>query len=75
MISEITRISMVTTAEATATYWLPNTTWVWAPTPAAPTVCAMVLRLSSADSGRSTSSFRRLRRAPAWPPLFSIRLI
>ncbi len=55
----------------TPTYASPNTFVAWAPAPAAPTVCAIVLRLRMADSGRSMLSFRALSLGPVEPPFRS----
>ena len=55
IISDATRISSVSTAEVTPNHSLPNTLSLCAPTPAAPTVCAMVLSVRIAEIGRSMS--------------------
>ncbi len=63
MISEKNRISSVSTAEAIARISEPQIPCAWAPTPAAPTVWAIVFRLRIAASGRSTSAFMAASRA------------
>src|SRR5690625_407295 len=71
MISEKIRMANVTSAAAMVTDAWPKTTWAWAPTPAAPKVWAMVLRLKMAASGRSMSCLSRRRRRPVRLPLSS----
>jgi len=56
MISEKIRISSVRMIDITVRYSSPQISWAWAPTQAAPTVCAKVLRVSMAASGRSILS-------------------
>ena len=72
MISENTRMSRVTTALPMATDPEPKMTRICAPTPAAPTVWAMVLSVRIAARGRSMLAFIRLSRSPlALPSLAS----
>ncbi len=65
-ISEPTRISRVRTAEDRPSHCSPKTTAAWCPTPAAPTVWAMVLSVRMADSGSSGVSRKRRRRRAAF---------
>ena len=58
IISEKTRIDKVSIPDIIATQLLPNSINVIAPTPAAPTVFAIVFRLSIADSGRLIFSLK-----------------
>ena len=72
MISEMTSTSSVSTADVAPTQALPKTTIDWAPTPAAPTVWAMVLSVRMAASGRSIVCLNRRRRRPARFPVRAI---
>ena len=64
MISETKRIRSVRTAEVTASTSDPQRRCASAPTPAAPTVWAMVLRLRIAARGRSMCNLSARTRAP-----------
>ena len=68
MISEKIRIASVSAAEVSVTKVEPNTICAWAPTPAAPKVLAMVLRLRIAASGRLISRLSSWSTLPARTP-------
>ena len=61
----------VNMADTTPNETFPNTKVAWEPTPAAPTVCAMVFRVKIAAKGLFISSFNSRRILPAFCPLFS----
>ena len=63
IISENTRINIVRIIEATVNHSLPSLLNS-EPTPAAPTVCEIVLSVSIAASGTSMSSFNSLSLLP-----------
>jgi len=71
MISEKTRMSNVSMAEVMAKNWLPKMASLCAPTPAAPTVCEMVLSDNMAAMGLSMSCLYFLSRGAPLRPSFS----
>ena len=75
IISEKTKIDRVSIPDIIATQLFPNSTSVIAPTPAAPTVFAMVFKLSIADNGRLIFSLNEDNFFPIVGRSFEIRLI
>jgi hypothetical protein len=74
IISVITSISSVKHADTTPKYASPNTFAACAPTPAAPTVCAIVLSESIADNGMSTFSLYFMSMAADLLPLLAFAI-
>ena len=64
IISEKIRIQNVKPTDITATVSEPKTCRVWAPTPAAPTVFAIVLIVKIAARGLLISSFSACKNLP-----------
>ena len=75
MISDKTRIRIVSTAEIIPKYTSPKTLTASAPTPAEPTVWAMVFKERMAEIGLSISCFKRFINGAFFAPSCSFMVM